>query len=287
MGISPRTVRRLLCVNPDQLCVDGTQTRKLHRLLDPYRAQIQELVERDFQPSQILKILHETFPELNVKRTTLNDYCIKLRAEGFEYTQLPPEIITTLSEDSILSPYVDKIDQMLGENKLLTVIFAEIKSEGYPGSYSLLQQYCRKIKPVTYRTKKADRKVKRRDLVTAVWSGKSEVSENDLAFIYDNYPVLAEIKSIITEFREAYSQKNVEAVQNWCNQYEQCKFPPICSFINGIRADADAFYNSMKYKYSNGLLEGSVNKLKAVKRSMFGRASYLLLRAKLLIANRV
>ena len=69
------------------------------------------------------------------------------------------------------------------------------------------------------------------------------------------------------------------------DKYSQCKFPAICSFINGINADADAFYNSMKYKYSNGLLEGSVNKLKAVKRSMYGRASFFLLKAKLLLAN--
>jgi len=65
----------------------------------------------------------------------------------------------------------------------------------------------------------------------------------------------------------------------------QCKFPAICSFVNGINDDIDAFYNSMIYQYSNGLLKGFVNKLKAVKRSMYGRASYILLMAKLLLAN--
>jgi len=37
--------------------------------------------------------------------------------------------------------------------------------------------------------------------------------------------------------------------------------------------------------YSNGILEGKVNKLKEVKRSMYGRASHSLLRAKMLLAE--
>ena len=275
----------MLCVNPEYLCVDGTQTRKSRKLLDPYRKQIQELVERGFQPTQILAKLQEMFPGIQIKRTTLSDFCIKLRAELFEFTQSPAEGVPTLNEDSILAPYADRIKQMLTDGKPITVIFAAIKSDGYAGSYSLLQQHCHRIKPVTYRTKKAMRKVKRRDLVTAAWSDKSGLSEADIAYIEANHPIFIEIKGIIAEFREAYSNKDIDAVKLWCDRYAQCKFPAICSFINGINADTDAFYNSMKYKYSNGLLEGCVNKLKAVKRSMYGRASYALLRAKLLLAN--
>jgi len=275
----------MLAINPGYMCVDGTQTRKTHKLLDPYKEQIQELIERGFQTSQILEKLLDMFPGIHIKRTTLSDFCVKLRAELFEYTQSPAEDVPDLQSDSILSPYVDKISEMLAASKMLTVIFAAIKADGYSGSYSLLQQYCRTIKPITYRTKNKMRKIRRRDLVMAVWSEKSGLSENDVSYIYDNHPVLGEIKDIITGFRSSYSGKDIDAVQLWCDKYSQCKFPAICSFINGINADTDAFYNSIKYDYSNGLLEGCVNKLKAVKRSMFGRAGYPLLRAKLLLTN--
>ena len=285
MGISRRTVKRMLCVSPEHMCVDGTQTRKTHKLLDPYKEQIQELIERGFQTSQILTKLQEKFPDVRVKRTTLSDFCVKLRAELFEYAQSPAEDAPTLSEASILSPYIDKIGEMLADNKPMTIIFAAIKTEGYPGSYSLLQQYCLTIKPLVYRTKKAMRKINRRDLTTVVWSDKTDLSETDILYIETHYPVIGEIKNIISEFRTAYTQKDVEAAKTWCDKYAQCKFPAICSFIKGINADADAFYNSMKYEYNNGLLEGCVNKLKAIKRAMYGRASYVLLRAKLLLAN--
>ena len=301
MGISRRTVSRMLCVNPEYMCVDGTQTRRTHKLLEPYRKQIQELIERGFQPSQILTKLRELFPSVSIKRTTLSDFCMNLRAELFEYAPSSEKNPSPLYEGSILLPYTDRIREMLADSKPITVIFAAIKEEGYSGSYSFIQQYCLTIKPLVYRTKKAVRKIKRRDLTTAVWSdnrcllttgdigsagtAKSDLSEQDVSNIETRYPVLAEIISIICEFRTSYSQKDIDAVKTWCDKYALCKFPAICSFINGIQADSDAFYNSMKYQHSNGLLEGCVNKLKAIKRSMYGRAGYLLLRAKLLLAN--
>jgi len=275
----------MLEVNPEHLCVDGTQTRNPRKFLDPYREQIQELLERGFRPTQILRKLQEMYPGVTIKRTTLNDYCVKLRAELFEYTQSPAEDAPALNEGSILFPYAENIKQMLADGKPITVIFAVIKSAGYAGSYSLLQQHCHRIKPATYRAKKMTRKVKRRALVAAAWSGKSGLSEAGIAHIETNYPIYGEIKSIVSEFREAYTNKDIAAVKLWCDRYAQCKFPAICSFIKGINADADAFYNSMIYQYSNGLLEGCVNKLKVAKRSMYGRASCELLRAKLLLAN--
>jgi len=275
----------MLHVNPDHMCIDGTQTRKTRKLLDPYKKQIQELIECGFQTSQILKKLREMFPCININRTTLSDFCVKLREELFDYTQLPCQQIPVLNDDSILSPHVDTINRLLSENRPMTNILTDIKAEGYPGSYSLLQQYCRAVKPSLCRTKKATHKVKRKDLISAVWSGKTDISEEDMDFINTNYPIFDQIKSIVTEFRTAYSHKDSDAVKLWCEKFAQCEFPAICSFINGINNDAVAFYNSMKYEYSNGLLEGSVNKLKAVKRSMYGRAGYSLLRAKLLLMN--
>ncbi|PPK83544.1 transposase [Lacrimispora xylanisolvens] len=55
------------------------------------------------------------------------------------------------------------------------------------------------------------------------------------------------------------------------------------TYINGLNADIDAVNNGIHYKYNNGLAEGSVNKIKLTKRIMYGRNSFQLLRAKLLL----
>ncbi len=51
----------------------------------------------------------------------------------------------------------------------------------------------------------------------------------------------------------------------------------------GLRKDLEAVKNSIIYSYSDGLAEGSINKLKVVKRIMYGRNSFELLKLKLLL----
>ena len=55
------------------------------------------------------------------------------------------------------------------------------------------------------------------------------------------------------------------------------------SFINGLERDIDAVKNGIKYDYNNGLAEGSVNKIKVIKRIMYGRCSFNLLKQKVLL----
>jgi len=54
------------------------------------------------------------------------------------------------------------------------------------------------------------------------------------------------------------------------------------SFINGIERDMEAVRNAIKYEYSNGLAEGCINKLKVIKRIMYGRCSFETLKNKIL-----
>ena len=55
------------------------------------------------------------------------------------------------------------------------------------------------------------------------------------------------------------------------------------SYVEGISSDLDAVKNAIQYDYNNGLAEGSVTKIKLIKRVMYGRNSFQLLRAKVLL----
>lgn len=48
--------------------------------------------------------------------------------------------------------------------------------------------------------------------------------------------------------------------------------------------DLNAVSNSIEYDVSNGIVEGYVNKLKEIKRTMYGRAHVQLLKRKMVIA---
>jgi len=55
-------------------------------------------------------------------------------------------------------------------------------------------------------------------------------------------------------------------------------------FAEVLRRDKAAVENAVTMPWSNGQVEGQVNKLKALKRQMYGRAGVTLLRARLLPA---
>jgi transposase len=59
--------------------------------------------------------------------------------------------------------------------------------------------------------------------------------------------------------------------------------PELRSFANGIRNDKEAVVNGLTLPYSSGRVEGIVNKVKAVKRQMYGRASFTLLRKRIIL----
>ncbi len=54
------------------------------------------------------------------------------------------------------------------------------------------------------------------------------------------------------------------------------------TFAAGIKTDQMAVQNAMDIYLNNGVLEGTVNKLKCIKRQMFNRASTRLLNTKLI-----
>ena len=59
--------------------------------------------------------------------------------------------------------------------------------------------------------------------------------------------------------------------------------PELESYIEGLKQDISAEKNAILYDYNNGLAEGSVTKIKLIKRIMYGRNSFSLLKAKVLL----
>jgi transposase len=57
------------------------------------------------------------------------------------------------------------------------------------------------------------------------------------------------------------------------------------SFAEGLKKDEPAVRAALQTEWSNGQVEGQVNRLKLIKRQMFGRANFDLLRKRVLIAH--
>jgi transposase len=64
---------------------------------------------------------------------------------------------------------------------------------------------------------------------------------------------------------------------------EADQLPDLHSFTAGLKRDLDAVVNGLSLPYSSGAVEGNVNRIKMLKRQMYGRASFVLLRKRVLL----
>jgi transposase len=62
----------------------------------------------------------------------------------------------------------------------------------------------------------------------------------------------------------------------------QWRFARYVEFAKGIVRDRAAVEGALQYRWSNGVTEGHVNRLKMIKRTAYGRASFELLRQRVL-----
>ena len=90
------------------------------------------------------------------------------------------------------------------------------------------------------------------------------------------------MKDIVVDFQKAMKTKKIPLLNQWIDTILQSGFAAMQSLGNGIKQDLEAVLNSLRFDENNGFLEGNVNRLKAIKRSMFGRAKLPLLKAKIL-----
>jgi len=101
--------------------------------------------------------------------------------------------------------------------------------------------------------------------------------------IIQRYPVTESIINLVNEFKQMLKSKKVEKVEEWIEKASNLKIRKIDKFVNGLKRDIQAVRNAIIYEYNNGLAEGSVNKLKVIKRIMYGRNKFEMLRQKVLL----
>jgi len=99
----------------------------------------------------------------------------------------------------------------------------------------------------------------------------------------DNYRLLYLWKLSI-EFREVFKSKSSLKLNEWIEKIKDTSLKRLNSFVKGLIEDADAVNAAIELDANNGLTEGYVNRLKNIKRQMYGRANFNLLRKKVVLS---
>jgi transposase len=96
------------------------------------------------------------------------------------------------------------------------------------------------------------------------------------------FPQIEKAKELAQGFARIVRERSSAELNEWLRSAVQCKLQEFVSFARGLNEDYEAVINALRYKWSNGQLEGQVNRLKLIKREMYGRAKFDLLRARVL-----
>jgi transposase len=96
----------------------------------------------------------------------------------------------------------------------------------------------------------------------------------------DTWPDFAAMRQLAMRFRGIMRSGDLDKLTLWINDGRHCGLHAMQRFARSLQQDIEAVRNAMTEPWSNGQAEGQINRLKTLKRSMYGRAGVELLRAR-------
>lgn len=234
---------------------------------------VRELGKQGLNKSEIARIV-------GINRATAAKYL----KDGFN----PSSAYYNTTIPSKIKTYSQEIKNMLSEGKTFKQISAAIREKGYDGADGTIRMFAtreRRIMKEAAAQGGTGEKIERKWLVSLLYRPVDEVSslsQEQLDRIIEEYPIIGRVYDAVVEFKEVLFGKKETGLDKWTEETEAIEIDELGSFINGIKRDITAVKNAIRLDYNNGLAEGSVNKLKVIKRIMYGRNSFELLKSKLL-----
>ncbi len=95
-------------------------------------------------------------------------------------------------------------------------------------------------------------------------------------------PQAAQAYPLVQRFGQILQDRHVPPLMAWCQEVLASSLTPLRNFVRTLQTDLSAVQAALLYEWSNGQTEGQVNRLKYLKRQMYGRANFDLLRLRVL-----
>ena len=174
-------------------------------------------------------------------------------------------------------------------------LFDEIKQQGYPGSYPTVARYVQRLRqaqglaPRSYmrggpKPKVTEPKTPQLTARHATWViMRREEKRNDedkdlINELYQQDAELAEAIDLSESFAELVRHRQPEGLDGWLERAAKSGLRAFQRLAGGLRDDYAAVKAGLTLPWSNGPVEGQINRLKMIKRRMFGRANIDLLK---------
>lgn len=249
------------------------------------RARYEEVMTLHGQGQSLRAIAGRT----GLSRTTVRRY---VQAEGF------PDCQPRQRRSILLEPFVaylrERWDAGCHNAKQL---WGELRQRGYRGGYTRVSDYLRswRLQAGTARGLQAGRSPRpspvhgytARQTVWLLLRPLEELTVGEqtyLTHLYHACPHVYLAQALVQEFATVLREHDVNGLYDWLRRTEACPIPELERVARGMWLDRPAIEAAVSLEWSNGQVEGQVNRLKLLKRSMFGRSRFDLLRLRVLHA---
>lgn len=187
---------------------------------------------------------------------------------------------------SPVDPYADHIKHCVHLGKTVKRTVKELRDMGYKGTYSAVRIRVQDLRrDVKFGEKKREAASSRKHIRYLFWLPFEKLESKEKEILDDvlsQYPVTQELYGFVQLFRDMIHFSDLETFYFLLSSKENYQSKSIRLFIDKLQEDPQSIHNALVYTYNNGLLEGQVNRLKLIKRLTYGRASFTLLRQRVL-----
>ncbi|MGW2183268.1 ISL3 family transposase [Streptomyces sp. NPDC001732] len=198
-------------------------------------------------------------------------------------------VAKSLQRAHVVDPYIGYLHRRWTEGvRNAAQLYHEIQELGYPGGELAVQRHLRR-----YRTGRGHapavgpRPPSVREVTSWIMPPEHLRDEDadKLHRLRERDPELDRLTGHVRKFAAMMTARHGDRLEEWIASVEHDNLAPLAGFARNLRRDFDAVRNGLSLPYSSGAVEGNINRLKMLKRQMFGRADLDLLRKRVLLAR--
>ncbi|MGW0564410.1 transposase [Streptomyces sp. NPDC003016] len=191
------------------------------------------------------------------------------------------------NRSSVLDEYKPYLDDRWSEGCTNAwKLWEEIVPLGHQGSYGRVRAYLH-LKRTSPRPVAA-RPPSPRSVAGWILRRPEALTESEqlqLKNVWVNCPEIAALTRHVRSFATMLTERQDERLPDWLDAVRQDDLPSLHSLAAGLERDCDAVIAGLTLPWNSGVVEGHVNRIKMLKRQMFGRAGFTLLRKRVLLSS--
>lgn len=262
---------------------------------EPTKSKQQQLVEEGRRQRRIER--YEAVKRMSAEKMPIAAIARKLSmhretVRRFQRAKQYPERVQGYRKPSVAARFDQYLKKRWQEGCYnANQLYREIRKIGYRGGLATLRRYMqrwRKNLPEGLQRLHCLPEYAAPRPRQAVWmllKQRKELEKEEREYVEELIrlsPKIRMAEKLAKEFQRILRERKEEDFDQWRIKVKSSGLVELKGFSDGLMKDEEAVRAAMKYEWSNGQTEGQVNRLKMVKRQMFGRANFNLLRSRFL-----